>query len=72
MKDRFLRWLGGYPRIEGVNMPPPGTHYVMFMVNGEAYTTEDLPKETAEIMAKNLGGIVMPVDMKGLNNERTE
>lgn len=65
MRERFIKWIGGYPHVEGVNDPPPGTHYVMFLIDDVAYTTNDLPKDTAEIIAKNVGGIVMPVKMKG-------
>lgn len=69
MFEKIVRWLGGYPRIEGVNMPPPGTHYVAWSVDGQIFTTEDMPKEAAEIMAKNLGGTVFPAKLEEENGQ---
>jgi hypothetical protein len=59
MLEKLRHLLGEPPE------PPEGTHYVLFLVDDVAYTTNDLPQELAEQVAKGLGGIVMPVEMKG-------
>jgi|WetSurSiteA1Bulk_404760.scaffolds.fasta_scaffold18994_4 hypothetical protein len=71
-QEHKIVWLGGYPHLEGVNEPgqeqPKPTHYVMFLVNDVAFSTDNLTKEQADYLAGKIGGIVMPLDLKELLN----
>jgi hypothetical protein len=53
--ERIIHWLKGEK--------PFSTYYVMFEVDGEIYTTNDLPKEMADHLATQIGGIVMPTEL---------
>ena len=57
-----IEWIGGYPRIIKETVPPKA--YILFMVEDEVFSTEDMPLDVAEAMAKSIGGLVMPAGMR--------
>lgn len=63
MLERLLKWV----RREGLPTEAVRTHFVMFEVDGQLYTTNDLPEELAQSIAKNINGVVLPVDINKLN-----
>jgi hypothetical protein len=47
------------------------THYVVFLVDDVAYSTNDMPKDVADQIAIGLGGIAMPIELRDSGDEPT-
>jgi hypothetical protein len=59
MKEHFLKIFKGKERPQ-----QEGTHYVLFLVDDQAFASDNLDKEHAEELSKLVNGMVVPVDLK--------